>query len=86
DDISRENWGFRVGDNLASRVGDVMWFGALKSLQKLFFHTPLVGLFIAGSEAYHDYYRWPRKDSHVFEAWQADTPWGRLFRAYAARK
>src|SRR5512138_573080 len=61
-DISNESWGFQVGDNGASLVGDFMWFGPMKRLQKLFFHTPLVNLFIMGSEFYHDYYRWPRKD------------------------
>jgi uncharacterized protein (DUF362 family) len=83
DDISGESWGFHVGDNAASRVGDVLWFGPLKSVQKLFFHTPLVNVFIFGSEAYHDYYRWPRKDRQVFEEWKQSTEWGQLFDAYA---
>jgi hypothetical protein len=83
DDISGESWGFEVGDNAASRVGDVLWFGPLKSVQKLFFHTPLVNAFIFGSEAYHDYYRWPRKDRQVFEDWKRSTEWGKLFDAYA---
>jgi hypothetical protein len=83
DDISAESWGFEVGDNAASKVGDVVWFGALKSIQKLFFHTPLVNAFILGSEAYHDYYRWPRKDRQVFEDWKRTTEWGALFEAYA---
>jgi hypothetical protein len=82
-DVSKENWGFEVGDNAASMVGDVMWFGALKKFQKLFFHTPLVNVFVLGSEAYHDYYRWPRKDRDTFEAWKRDTQWGRLFEAYS---
>lgn len=82
-DISKESWGFSVGDNAASLVGDVLWFGPLKKFQKLFFHTPLVNVFVFGSEAYHDYYRWPRKDRHVFEAWQRETEWGRLFEAYS---
>ena len=60
-----------------------MWFGPMKKLQKLFFHTPLVNAFIFGSEAYHDYYRWPLKDKHTFEDWQKSTAWGRLFEAYA---
>lgn len=85
-DISRENWGFSVGDNLASRVGDLLWFGPLRRAQRLFFHTPLVQVFVAGSEIYHDYYRWPRKDSRVFEDWQRSTQWGRLFAAYAERQ
>ena len=82
DDISNESWGFSVGDNFASTVGDVMWFGPLKSLQKLFFHTPLVNAFVLGSELYHDYYRWPRKDRGTFEEWKASTEWGKLFDRY----
>jgi len=81
-DVSNESWGFRVGDNAASTVGDVMWFGPLKRFQKLFFHTPLVNLFVFGSEAYHDYYRWPFVDKKIFEGWRDQTEWGRLFDAY----
>ena len=81
-DISGESWGFEVGDNGASRVGDIMWFGPMKRFQKLFFHTPLVNVFIFGSEAYHDYYRWPLKDKRTFEHWKKTTSWGRLFDAY----
>ncbi len=83
DDVSRESWGFHVGDNLASHAGDVLWFGPLKSIQKVFFHTPLVNAFIFASEAYHDYYRWPLKDRRTFETWKTETAWGRLFDAYA---
>ena len=81
---AEERWGFTVGDNAASLVGDVMWFGALKPLQKLFFHTPLVKVFVLGSEVYHDMYRWPMRDRKVFETWKRDTAWGRLFESYAA--
>ena len=82
EDISSESWGFSVGDNGASKVGDFMWFGPMKRFQKLFFHTPLVNAFIFGSEAYHDYYRWPLKDKKTFENWRRDTSWGQLFEAY----
>jgi uncharacterized protein (DUF362 family) len=85
DDISSESWGFSVGDNAASKVGDLMWFGPLKRVQKLFFHTPLVNVFVAGSELYHDFYRWPYKDKAVFERWKTDTHWGRLFSDYESR-
>jgi len=84
DDVGNENWNFRVGDNGASRVGDFLWFGPLKSIQKLFFHTPLVNLFILGSEAYHDFYRWPARDRATFEHWRATTEWGKLFDRYAS--
>ena len=80
--VKRESWGFEVGDNGASKVGDFMWFGPMKKFQKIFFHTPLVNVFIAGSEAYHDYYRWPMKDKKTFEQWKRDTAWGKLFAAY----
>ncbi len=81
-ELGSQKWGFSVGDNGASRIGDIMWFGPLKPLQKLFFHTPLLKVFVAGSEIYHDYYRWPLKDKKVFEKWCRDTEWGALFKRY----
>src|SRR6266545_3414176 len=83
-DVSGESWGFRVGDNVASRVGDLLWFGPLRGIQRLFFRTPLVNVFVLGSEIYHDYYRWPLRDRRVFGAWLHGSPWGRLFQAYQA--
>jgi uncharacterized protein (DUF362 family) len=84
EDVSQENWHFHVGDNLASRVGDLLWFSRLKRIQNFFFRTPLVNIFILGSEAYHDYFRWPVKDRRTFESWLAGTAWGQLFQQYAA--
>jgi uncharacterized protein (DUF362 family) len=85
DDIRHENWHFKVGKNLV-RVGggDLVWFGPLKRFQKLFFHTPLVHLFIGISEVYHDYYRWPLRDKAVFDEWRRTTEWGRLFDQYVS--
>jgi len=82
-DAAGERWGFQVGDNGASLVGDALWFGPLKRIQKLFFHTPLVNVFVLGSEVYHDYYRWPLRDRGVFERWGRETGWGQLFGRYA---
>jgi uncharacterized protein (DUF362 family) len=82
-DLARESWGFRVGDNGASLVGNLLWFSPLKRFQKVFFRTPLVHAFIFGSEAYHDYYRWPLRDRKVFEKWRRETEWGALFERYA---
>jgi hypothetical protein len=81
-DVTKESWGFSVGRNAASRVGNALWYGRLKSLQKLFFHTPLINAFILGSELYHDAYRWRRKDRATFEEWKRKTDWGQLFEAY----
>jgi len=86
EDVSRENWNFSVGDNTASRAGDLLWFGPLKRLQKIFFRTPFVNLFIFGSELYHDYYRWPFRDQRVFKRWLKETQWGRLFDSYPPNK
>jgi uncharacterized protein (DUF362 family) len=83
-DAASESWGFKVGDNGASLVGNLLWFSPLKRFQKLFFRTPLVNLFIFGSETYHDYYRWPVKDKKTFDAWRTGTEWGKLFDRYAA--
>ena len=81
EDVSRLNFGFRVGDNLASRVGDLIWFGALRRFQKVFFRTPLVYPFILGSFVFHDYLWWPTVGkSRMREAMETD--WGRLFQSY----
>ena len=81
-EVAQERWGFSVGDNGASMIGDLMWFGPLRRFQKLFFHTPLVNVFVAGSEIYHDYYRWPWRDKRIFDNWCEESPWGQLFRRY----
>ena len=86
DDISRESWGFTVGNNGVSLFGNLAWFGPLRGLQKLFFHTPLVYFFIFGSETYHDFYRWPLRERRIFERWLRDTGWGRLFSSYGKMK
>jgi hypothetical protein len=77
-----QSWGFQVGDNGASRIGDLLWFSPLKRFQNFFFRTPLVNVFIFGSEFYHDYYRWPARDRRIFENWRRETPWGKLFQQY----
>ncbi len=84
-DITRESWRFTVGNNGVSLFGNLAWFGPLRGLQKLFFRTPMVGLFIFGSEFYHDYYRWPIRDRKVFEHWKSSTGWGKLFERYESR-
>jgi uncharacterized protein (DUF362 family) len=84
EDISNVDWKFVVGDNGASLVGDLLWFSSLKRFQNLFFRTPLVNLFIFGSEAYHDYYRWPMKDRRTFNKWRKRSQWGKLFESYAS--
>jgi uncharacterized protein (DUF362 family) len=82
DDISSVNFNFSVGDNLASKVGDQVWFGPMKLFQKLLVRTPLVYLFIFGSFLYHDYLWWPLKGKGIQRACVGKTKWGRLFETY----
>jgi len=81
EEINRHAESFSVGDNLASHVGDLLWFGPLGSLQKLFFHTPLVNMFILGSSLYHDYLWYPTEGRRRVRRWM-DSEWGELFNNY----
>jgi uncharacterized protein (DUF362 family) len=81
-EIGGENWHFSVGDNLASRVGDLVWFGPLKRLQRLFFHTPLVYVFVAASYVYHDYLWYPAFGRRQVRGFVRTSPWGALFERY----
>ncbi len=79
EDISKINLNFSVGDNLASRVGDLFWSSPLKLLQKFLFHTPLVYTFIFGSAFYHDRCWWTLKGKQIYKNWLINSQWGKLF-------
>jgi uncharacterized protein (DUF362 family) len=81
-DIGQEDFGFKVGDNLASMVGDVFWFSPLKILQRLLFRTPLVYMFVFGSAFYHDQVWYRFKGRKIFKQWLETTEWGKLFQEY----
>jgi len=81
EDISEVNFNFRRRDNSVSRVGKLFWFGPLRGLQKLMFHTPLIYLFMFGSFLYHDYVWWPIEGKRRMRR-IADTQWGKLFQSY----
>jgi uncharacterized protein (DUF362 family) len=85
-DAGQESWNFSVGDNMASRVGDVLWFGPLKRLQRLFFHTPLVYVFVAGSYVYHDFLWYPVFGRRAVRSFIRTSPWGALFARYLAEQ
>ena len=82
EDISKVNFNFTVGDNAASKIGDLMWFGPLRSLQRFFFHTPLVYMFVFGSFFYHDKIWWPLKGKPLMNKIYNESKWGRLFTSY----
>ncbi|MHB9003609.1 MAG: DUF362 domain-containing protein, partial [Coriobacteriia bacterium] len=81
-DIADERWGFRVGHNLASAVGSTMWRGPLRGAQKLFFHTPMVHMFIQASAVYHDRLWWPLKGKRIQQHLRSESAWGTLFDRY----
>jgi len=81
EDISKVNFKFFVGDNVPSYVGDALWFSPLKVFQKLFFHTPLVYLFVLGSFFYHDFLWYPTKGKKAVNEFM-NTKWGKLFQSY----
>ncbi len=83
EDISNVNLKFFVGDNLASKVGDILWFGPLKGIQYLFFRTPLVYVFVFGSYFYHDFIWWPLKGKKIQEKLRKESKWGKLFENYS---
>ncbi len=81
-DVRKENWRFVTGDNAASSVGKLFWFGPMRWLQKLMFHTPIVYSFIFASAIYHDRIWYPLKGKKVVNDWLTNSPWGRLFANY----
>jgi uncharacterized protein (DUF362 family) len=84
EDIEKMNFHFSVGANMASRVGRLLWYGPLRGLQKVFFHTPVVSLFIAASYIYHDWLWWPFVGKSRMKMIEKDTEWGRYFARYPA--
>jgi uncharacterized protein (DUF362 family) len=85
EDVSQVHFGFHVGDNMASSVGDLLWFGPLRGIQKLFFRTPLVYLFIFGSFFYHDFVWWPLKGKKIMQRLEQESKWARFFATYPDR-
>jgi hypothetical protein len=81
-DAAAENWHFHCGDNTASTVGKLFWFGPLRWLETLMFHTPVVYCFIWASAIYHDYLWYPIRGRRIVDEWLATSPWGRLFAEY----
>jgi len=82
EDVANERWNFKVGVNLGTGTGMLLWRTPLKVFQKLFFHTPLVNIFIFASEYYHDHFWYPMKGKPIVEDWKKNSPWGRLFEQY----
>jgi len=81
-ELAEQDWGFKVGVNLGTGMGMLLWRSPLRCLQKLFFRTPLVNVFIFASEYYHDRFWYPWKGRKIVDQWMEESPWGRLFASY----
>jgi uncharacterized protein (DUF362 family) len=82
EDVSGIDMHFHVGSNFASRAGRMLWFGPMKRLQHMLFHTPAVHAFIMASFVYHDYVWWPLKGQGIQRRLRRDNQWGQLFDHY----
>jgi uncharacterized protein (DUF362 family) len=82
EDVSKVNFGFTVGANLAGRFGHSLWFGPFKKVQRVFFRTPLVYLFVMGSYFYHDVIWWRLKGKRSMKGVREESKWGKLFATY----
>ena len=82
EELEKHRYHFKVGDNLASFAGDIIWFGPLKFMQKLFFRTPLIYLFVFASFFYHDYVWYPLKGKRIVRKFKQENQWGRLFEGW----
>ncbi len=81
EDISKINLNFKLKDNLVKKVAKILWFGPLKNIQKIFFQTPLVSIFILSSYIYHDLFWWKIFGKKRMKP-ILNSPWGKLFLSY----
>lgn len=82
DDVSGENWNFKITRNSHTLLAWLSWYGPTRFLQKLIFRTPFVIFPIAISEIEQDYFYWPFKYKKVSKQWMKNTIWGHLFKKY----
>ncbi len=82
DDVSNENWHFKVGHNSHSFLAWLAWYGPTKVLQKVILRTPLVTIPTLIGEIEQDYLYWPLKYRSLAKRWREDTSWGQLFQRY----
>lgn len=82
DDISAENWHFKIGRNSHTFLAWLAWYGPTKFLQKLIMRTPIVVIPTFIGEVEQDYLYWPLKHRKLAERWLRETEWGRLFDQY----
>lgn len=85
DDVSAEDWGFRVGANAASWFGRLVWHGPLHPFEHLLFRTRLVHAFALASGVYHDRLWWPLVGRPRQRLLRERSAWARSFDRYEPR-
>jgi uncharacterized protein (DUF362 family) len=85
DDVSNENWQFKVGRNSHSFLAWLAWYGPTRVLQKLVLRTPLVVVPTLIGEFEQDSLYWPLKYRAIAARWREETAWGQLFQRYQAQ-
>jgi uncharacterized protein (DUF362 family) len=82
DDISREQWNFRVAYNSHRFLAWLAWYGPTRMLQKPLLRTRFVIVPTLIGEIEQDYLYWPLKYKKIAEEWLQGTTWGRHFQEY----
>jgi uncharacterized protein (DUF362 family) len=85
DDITNENWGFRLDFNTHRILAWLAWYGPTRALQNWVLRTPLVKIPTLIGEFEQDYLYWPLKYKAIADRWRRETTWGRLFETYRAQ-
>ncbi len=82
DDVSGENWHFTPNQNtFASRGQKLIYWGPLKSLEKVLLRSRIAPWSYIASIAYHDYYWYPCIGRGRVRQ-TLGGQWGELFRSY----
>jgi hypothetical protein len=85
DDVTGENWNFKITRNSHTFLAWLAWYGPTRFLQKLVLRTPLVAIPIAIGNAEQDLFYWPFIYKRVAREWKDNTDWGALFKRYQAQ-
>jgi uncharacterized protein (DUF362 family) len=83
EDLKGEDWGFTVGDTLASKGQKCIYHGCLHPFERVLLRTKLVPWSIFASKLYHDVCWFPLVGSRRAEKTKAESGWGKLFESYA---
>ncbi|MFQ5973396.1 MAG: DUF362 domain-containing protein [Alphaproteobacteria bacterium] len=85
ENVAGVHFGFRVKRSLVVWGDQLIRRGALRPLERLLLHSPLVGWAPFASNIYHDLLWYPLIGRPRIREFMA-TPWGRLFASYPAER